>query len=287
MLRYTNFNPKDILLQTANKNFLRRNLKLSSYTSVKLNKKSRNSKIVLFPSNGKINFELLYVFYTLIHSGNSTIASEKLGISQPAISLTVKKLEKETGTLLIEQLNNTRKFIKLTSSGLIFFNYIQRLFQLIQESLDISNSIILDSFNISPRTIVHKPFNVYYSSLVNKNVFYTSTNLIKSNNISNLIKHVLLIQEDVFTNFETTTRLLIYKNKSSSNENRNLFTSFFHNNMNFKSVGFYKLQSIELLNDKYNDLLKDISSVEVQTSKALDTCLELKISSFIYWGSEF
>jgi hypothetical protein len=57
--------------------------------------------------------------------------------------------------------------------------------------------------------------------------------------------------------------------------------------MNFKSVGFYKLQSIELLNDKYNDLLKDISSVEVQTSKALDTCLELKISSFIYWGSEF
>ena len=126
MLKTKNFIEKPNLIKHrnyfANRSILK-NIRSNFFTNLKYNRNSKKEKIVFFPNNGKISFELLNVFYTLIVCGNVTLASERLSISQPAISLSINKLEKKTGILLFQQLN-FKKLIKLTPSGLILFNYI-------------------------------------------------------------------------------------------------------------------------------------------------------------------
>jgi DNA-binding transcriptional LysR family regulator len=69
------------------------------------------------------NLELYKVFHTVATCGNISLASEKLFISQPAVSKTIKKLESITGVTLFWR--NSRG-VKLTEEGKILYEYAER-----------------------------------------------------------------------------------------------------------------------------------------------------------------
>lgn len=69
-----------------------------------------------------INFEYYKIFYYVAKEGNITRASEKLYISQPAISQTIKKLEEELGLSLFAR---NKKGVVLTKSGQKIFEKVE------------------------------------------------------------------------------------------------------------------------------------------------------------------
>lgn len=69
-----------------------------------------------------INFELYRVFCCVSKSSNITRASHELYISQPAITQTIKKLEKEIGCKLFYR---TKKGVELTDDGERLYNYLK------------------------------------------------------------------------------------------------------------------------------------------------------------------
>lgn len=69
------------------------------------------------------NLELYKIFYTVACCENISLAAEKLFISQPAVSKSIKKLENITGVTLFWR--NSRG-VKLTEEGKILFEYAER-----------------------------------------------------------------------------------------------------------------------------------------------------------------
>ena len=69
-----------------------------------------------------IDYELYKIFYEVANSGNITHASQKLNISQPAISKSIKNLEAQLGGELFVR---TQKGVVLTEEGKIFYNHIK------------------------------------------------------------------------------------------------------------------------------------------------------------------
>lgn len=71
----------------------------------------------------EMNLELYRIFYMVATCGNISQASERLFISQPAVSKSIKKLENISGVTLFSR--NSRG-VKLTEEGKVFFDYIER-----------------------------------------------------------------------------------------------------------------------------------------------------------------
>ena len=78
-----------------------------------------------------INLELCKIFYVVAEEGNITKASEKLFISQPAVSQSIKKLEEQIGGILFLRSN---KGLVLTEEGKIFLNNISGAMHLINNA---------------------------------------------------------------------------------------------------------------------------------------------------------
>lgn len=77
----------------------------------------------------KVDIELYKIFYNVAKFGNITKASQALFISQPAVTMSIKKLELELGTDLFIR---TRKGVTLTRTGEVLYEYISRAMQNIQ-----------------------------------------------------------------------------------------------------------------------------------------------------------
>lgn len=71
----------------------------------------------------KNNLEYYKVFYYVVILGSFTKAAEKLCISQPAVSQTIKSLEKNLNISLFVR---TSKGITLTSEGELLFSYVKK-----------------------------------------------------------------------------------------------------------------------------------------------------------------
>lgn len=69
-----------------------------------------------------IDFELYRVFNEVANSGNITLAAERLHISQPAVSKSIKSLENQLGGTLFVR---TKKGVILTEEGKELHNYIK------------------------------------------------------------------------------------------------------------------------------------------------------------------
>ena len=76
------------------------------------------------------NFHQLHIFHTVAHLGSFTKAAEELKISQPAVSIQVRELERNMGTTLLHRM---RRGIKLTETGDSVFSYTRRIFALADE----------------------------------------------------------------------------------------------------------------------------------------------------------
>ena len=76
------------------------------------------------------NFHQLHIFHTVARLGSFSKAAQELSISQPAVSIQVRELEKEFGSSLLHRM---RKGLQLTDAGQAVFGYTQRIFSLADE----------------------------------------------------------------------------------------------------------------------------------------------------------
>ena len=76
------------------------------------------------------NFHQLRIFHTVARLGSFTKAAEELQISQPAVSIQVRELERNMGTTLLHRM---RRGIQLTETGESVYGYTRRIFALADE----------------------------------------------------------------------------------------------------------------------------------------------------------
>ena len=75
------------------------------------------------------NLEYYKVFYYVAKHGRITDAATQLNISQPAVSQSLKQLEKQLGTMLFAR---TPKGVKLTPEGEVLFSYVSQGYEKIR-----------------------------------------------------------------------------------------------------------------------------------------------------------
>lgn len=78
-----------------------------------------------------IDFELYRVFNEVANTGNITVASERLHISQPAVSKSIKSLEEQLGGSLFVR---TKRGVILTEEGKQLHNYIKTAIEYIRNA---------------------------------------------------------------------------------------------------------------------------------------------------------
>ena len=78
----------------------------------------------------RMNFRQLQIFHTVARLGSFSKAAEELAISQPAVSIQVRKLEKSMASTL---LHRSRSGLQLTDTGEAVFSYTTRIFSLADE----------------------------------------------------------------------------------------------------------------------------------------------------------
>ena len=83
--------------------------------------------------NQNINLNLLKYFYEVVNTGNITKASEKLLVSQPAITKAIKELENELNVVLFTR---SKKGIIPTEEGQILYEHVKNIFQEFNSTLN-------------------------------------------------------------------------------------------------------------------------------------------------------
>ena len=81
-----------------------------------------------------INLNLLKYFYEVVNTGNITKTSEKLLISQPAITKAIKELESELNATLLER---NKKGVIPTEEGKILYEHAKKMFEDLNQTLNI------------------------------------------------------------------------------------------------------------------------------------------------------
>src|ERR1700747_1378595 len=79
-----------------------------------------------------MDFDQLATFLHVVDLGSFSRAGEKVFRSQSAVSAQIQQLEQEYGDKLLDR---SRKAVKLTPAGRVFYTYAQRLLKLRDESL--------------------------------------------------------------------------------------------------------------------------------------------------------
>ena len=77
-----------------------------------------------------VNFHQLSIFHTVARVGSFTRAAAELDISQPAVSIQIKQLERSLQTTLLSRL---RRGVVLTDTGEAVYSYTKRIFTLADE----------------------------------------------------------------------------------------------------------------------------------------------------------
>lgn len=89
-----------------------------------------------------MNIKDLETFITLCDENNFTKTAEKLFISQSSLSKLVQKLEKETGSILLDR---TSRKIRITDAGIIFYKKSKEILNMVEtmnrEIQDLSDDI--------------------------------------------------------------------------------------------------------------------------------------------------
>lgn len=75
--------------------------------------------------NLNVNAELYKIFYYVAKEGNISRTAEKLFITQPAVSRSIRQLEEKMGTMLLFR---TPKGVQLTNEGQILFGFVEQAF---------------------------------------------------------------------------------------------------------------------------------------------------------------
>ena len=89
-----------------------------------------------------LNLNFLKIFYEVANCNSFLKASNKLYITQPAISRSIAKLEEDLGVVLFFRANNG---VSLTPYGQVLYNYIKETSNLLESCQRMLKSIISES----------------------------------------------------------------------------------------------------------------------------------------------
>ena len=78
-----------------------------------------------------LNLKQLEAFYLVVKKRSFTRAAEELNVTQPAVTIQVKSLEKSLNLRLIQQVG---KKIQLTESGEFLYQYAEKIFDLVSDA---------------------------------------------------------------------------------------------------------------------------------------------------------
>lgn len=78
-----------------------------------------------------MNLKQLEAFYWVIKRGSFTKAAEELNVTQPAVTIQVKALEKSLNLKLVQQVG---KRIQLNEAGELLYQYAEKVFDLVNEA---------------------------------------------------------------------------------------------------------------------------------------------------------
>ena len=95
--------------------------------------------------NQNINLNLLKYFYEVVTVGNITKASEKMLVSQPAITKAIKELEEELNTKLLER---NKKGVLPTEEGQILYEHTKNMFNDLNTTLNILETTKNNELNL-------------------------------------------------------------------------------------------------------------------------------------------
>ena len=115
-----------------------------------------------------IDYELYRVFYEVANSGNISHASQRLNISQPALSKSIKNLEEQLGGNLFVR---TQKGVVLTEEGKSFYNHIKKAIDNINNAEnEFTNLINLNtgSIRIGVSTTITEKYLLPYLKIFHK-----------------------------------------------------------------------------------------------------------------------
>jgi DNA-binding transcriptional LysR family regulator len=78
-----------------------------------------------------LNLRQLEAFYIVIKKKSFTRAAEELNVTQPAVTIQVKSLEKSLNLKLVQQVG---KRVQLTESGELLYQYAEKIFDLVSDA---------------------------------------------------------------------------------------------------------------------------------------------------------
>lgn len=170
---------------TANKSCRKPLTFIKQYLQIKRKKSfkfinSKKKKLLLPPKLKQINFEELLLFYIVVSSGSINLASEQLRLSQPALTLSLQKVEHQLGCVLFKNSNSLRS-LSLSIYGSILYNYIERIFELFNEVIEFNSNFSSDHLNISERLTKLNIYQIRSSLLSIKNSNNNRTYLFNGN----------------------------------------------------------------------------------------------------------
>ena len=110
----------------------------------------------------KTNLELYKTFYYVAKNNNITQAANELMISQPAVSKSIKTLERDLDTPLF---NRNKDGVSLTNAGELLFNKIKKAMELVisaEEDLDHVNNLEQGTINIGAGNTIMQRYLMPY-----------------------------------------------------------------------------------------------------------------------------
>ena len=110
----------------------------------------------------KTNLELYKTFYYVAKNGNITQAANELMVSQPAVSKSIKVLERDLNTILFNRNNDG---VSLNNAGELLYNKIKKAMELIisaEEDLTSLNNMELGSINIGAGNTIMQRYLMPY-----------------------------------------------------------------------------------------------------------------------------
>ena len=110
----------------------------------------------------KTNLELYKIFYYVAKNGNITQAANELMVSQPAVSKSIKSLERDLNTPLF---NRNKDGVSLNSAGEVLYNKIKKAIELIisaEEDIESLNNMEQGTINIGAGNTIMQRYLMPY-----------------------------------------------------------------------------------------------------------------------------
>lgn len=179
-----------------------------------------------------INLNLLKYFYEVVNIGNITKASEKLLVSQPAITKAIKELESELNATLLER---NKKGVIPTEEGKILYEHAKKMFEDLNQTINIieNNNIKSGHLYIGATTtnfvyLLMNPIKEFKKLFPNVQIHMEFQNINTLYEMSRLGHLDILIKNDFeaienFTNIKTfnvTDKLVASKKHFKELENK-------------------------------------------------------------------